>query len=91
MCMCVLMIFFFFFFFFYLGFMSLLRIFHLYRADRSSKVGENRSTRGKNHLTIRKQNMAFPHVTCDPSETRTTAVRNDEILVSVYLKNVHLI
>ena len=29
--------------------------------------------------------MAFPHVTCDPSETRTTAVRNDEILVSVYL------
>ena len=46
---------------------------------------------GKNHLTIRKQNMAFPHVTCDPSETRTTAVRNDEILVSVYLKNVHLI
>ena len=30
--------------FFYLGFMALSRIFHLYRADRSSKVGENRRT-----------------------------------------------
>ena len=28
----------------------------------------------KNHLTIRKQNLAFPHY--DPSEARTTAVRN---------------
>ena len=36
-----------FFFLFDLGFMSLSRIFHLYRADRSSKVGENRSTRGE--------------------------------------------
>ena len=35
-------IFFFFFFFFDLGFTALSRIFHLYRADRSSKVGENR-------------------------------------------------
>ena len=34
-------------FLFDLGFMSLSRIFHLYRADCSSKVGENRSTRGK--------------------------------------------
>ena len=39
--------FFFFFFFFDLGFTALSRIFHLYRADRSSKVGENRSTRRK--------------------------------------------
>ena len=37
-----------FFFFFYLGFTALSRIFHLYRADRSSKVGENRRTWGKN-------------------------------------------
>ena len=53
----------FFFFFFDLGFMALSRIFHLYRADRSSKVGENRRTPEKNHLTIRKQNLAFPHMT----------------------------
>ena len=33
-------------FFFYLGFTALSRIFHLYRADRSSKVGENRRTLG---------------------------------------------
>ena len=39
--------FFFFFFFLDLGFTALSRIFHLYRADRSSKVGENRSTRRK--------------------------------------------
>ena len=39
--------FFFLFFFFYLGFTALSRIFHLYRADRSSKVGENRRTRRK--------------------------------------------
>ena len=39
--------FFFFFFFFDLGFTALSRIFHLYRADRSSKVGENRRTRRK--------------------------------------------
>ena len=30
-----------------LGFTALPRIFHLNRADRSSKVGENRRTRGK--------------------------------------------
>ena len=35
------------FFFSDLGFTALSRIFHLYRADRSSKVGENRRTRGK--------------------------------------------
>ena len=35
------------FIFFDLGFTALSRIFHLYRADRSSKVGENRSTRRK--------------------------------------------
>ena len=46
-----------------LGFTALSRRFHLYRADRSSKLGENRRTRGKKHLTIRKQNLAFPHVT----------------------------
>ena len=39
--------FFFFFFFFDLGFTALSRIFLLYRADRSSKVGENRRTRRK--------------------------------------------
>ena len=38
---------FFFFFFFDLGFTALSRIFHLYRTDRSSKVGENRRTRRK--------------------------------------------
>ena len=40
-------VFFFFFFFFDLGFTALSRIFYLYRADRSSKVGENRRTRRK--------------------------------------------
>ena len=56
-----------------------------YRADRSSKVGENWSTQGKppGHP---KAEHGFP--TCDPSETRTTAVRNDEILVSVYIINI---
>ena len=46
--------------FFHLGFTALSVVFLLYQADRSSKVGENP---GKNHLTIRKQNLAFPHVT----------------------------
>ena len=50
--------------FIYLCFTVLSRIFHLYRADRSSNVGKN--------LTIRKKNLTFP--TCDPSEVRTTAV-----------------
>ena len=49
--------------FFHLGFTSLSRIFHLYRANRSSKVGENWRTRGENHMTICKHNLAFPHVT----------------------------
>ena len=39
--------FFFNFFFFDFGFTALSRIFHLYRADRSSKVGKNRRTRRK--------------------------------------------
>ena len=39
--------FFFFFFCFDLGFTALSRIFHLYRANRSSKVGKNRRTRRK--------------------------------------------
>ena len=55
--------FFFFFFFFDLDFTALSRIFHFYQADSSSKVGEDRRTRWKNHLTIRKQNLAFPHMT----------------------------
>ena len=55
-------LFYFIFFFFDLGFTALSRIFHLYRADRSSKVGENGEP-GGNHMTIRKQNLAFPHVT----------------------------
>ena len=54
---------FFFFFFFYLGFTALSRIFHLYQANRSSKVGEKLEYPEKNHLTIRKQNLAFPHMT----------------------------
>ena len=37
----------FFFFFFDLGFTTLSRVFHLYRADRSSKVGKNWRTLGK--------------------------------------------
>ena len=36
-----------FFFFFFLGFTVLSRIVYLNRADRSSKTGENRRTRGK--------------------------------------------
>ena len=36
-------------------------------------VRQNRRTQGENYLSIRKQNLAFPH---DPSEARTTAVRN---------------
>ena len=61
------------FFFFDLCFTALSRIFHLYQADHSLKVGENGRYRGKNHLTIHKQNLAFPR---DPIEARTTAVRN---------------
>ena len=53
---------FFFFFFFYLGFTALSRIFHLYRANCSSKVGKNQRTRGKTTwLSISR--MTFPHVT----------------------------
>ena len=49
-------------FYFFILFLRLfLRIFPLYRADRSSK-GENRRTRGKT-TRLRKQNLAFPHVT----------------------------
>ena len=56
--------FFFFFFFFLFEFYDpFKKIFHLYQTDHSSKVGKNRRTQGKNHLTIRKQNLAFPHVT----------------------------
>ena len=55
--------FFFVFVFFYFGFTALSRIFHLYRADHSSKVCEKWRTRRKNNLTICKQNLAFPYVT----------------------------
>ena len=48
------------FIYFDLGFTALSRIFHLYRAHRFAKMGKNRE---KKHLTIRKQNLAFPHVT----------------------------
>ena len=37
------------------------------------KGGRKPENPEKNHLTIRKQNLAFPR---DPSEARTTAVRN---------------
>ena len=50
------------FFFFDLGFMALSRIFHLYWDDRSSS-GLKLENLGKKHLTIHKQNLAFPHVT----------------------------
>ena len=62
--------------FFDLGFTALSRIFHLCRADRSSKVGKNP---GKNHLTIRKQNMDFPHVTqarLDPQRRETEWIKS---------------
>ena len=39
------------------------RIFHLYQANRSLKVGQNQRPLGKNHRTIHKQNLAFPHGT----------------------------
>ena len=57
----------------YLGFTALLRIFHLYRANRSSKVGENRRTRGK---TTGPSVIRIGFLTYDPSKARTTAVRN---------------
>ena len=59
-----------FFFFFDLGFMALSRIFHLYWADRSSKVGKNWRTQGEKPP----DHLGFP--TYGPSEARTTAVRN---------------
>ena len=68
----IIFFFFFFFFFFLTGFYGPFKNFPLYRADRSSKVGETGNP-GKNHLTIRKQNLASPR---DPSEVRTAAVRN---------------
>ena len=46
---------------------------HLHRADRSSKVGENRRTRGKATWPSEAE-LGFP--TCDLSEAWTTAVRN---------------
>ena len=61
---------FFFCFLFYLGFTALSRIFHLYPADSSSKVSENWRNQGKKHLTIRKQNLPFPHVTRARLETQ---------------------
>ena len=54
--------------------MSLSKIFHY----RSSKEGEIWSTR----------EHGFPTCVSAPSKTRTTAVRNDEILVSVYIINI---
>ena len=49
-------------FFFDFGFTALIRIFHLYQADRSSKVGENPEKPGKTTENT-KQNLAFSHVT----------------------------
>ena len=49
-CRPVFIFFFFFFYFFFfvcVGFTALLRIFHLYRADLSSKVAKNQRTQGK--------------------------------------------
>ena len=48
-----------------LGFTALSRIFHLRYADRSIKSEQKLQNLGKNHLTIRKQNLAFPR---DPSK-----------------------
>ena len=86
-CVCVLMIFFFFFFFWF-GFYVSFKNISLISSRSFIKGGRKPEYPGKNHLTIRKQNIAFPHVTCDPSVTRTTAVRNDETLVSVYIINI---
>ena len=60
--------------------MALSRIFNLYGADRSSKVGENWRTRGKKTPDHPYAELDFP--TCDPSEARTIAVRNpmDEVV-----------
>ena len=68
--------------FFYLGFTALSRIFHLYRADRSSKVGENRMNPEKNNLTIRKQNLAFPHM------SRIEALCMSEPIYDLILGNI---
>ena len=59
--------------FFDLGFMALSRIFHLYRADHSSKVGENRRTQGKT-TWLSLSRTCLSHI--DPSVARNTAVRN---------------
>ena len=60
--------------FFILFFTALSRISHLYRADRSSKVGENRRTRGK--TTWPSVSRTWLSHICDPSEARTPTVRN---------------
>ena len=49
------------FFFFDLCFTALSRIFHLYRAFIEG--GRKPENPEKNHLTIYKQNLAFPHMT----------------------------
>ena len=77
-----------------MGFTALSRICHLYRADRSSKVGENRRTRG-NHLAIRKQNLAFPmwpergsnHSGEKPNRLRVTCVLKIEQHTSASVKS----
>ena len=67
--------------FFYLGFTALSSIFHIYRADHSQRWAK---TRKKKHLTIRKQNLAFPRV---PSKARTTVVRN--LMDYVFFLSLH--
>ena len=55
--------FFFFFFFFDLGFTALSRIFSLISSRSFIEGGRKPEYPEKNHLTIRKQNLAFPHMT----------------------------
>ena len=76
MCVCVCFDDFFFFFFFFL--IWVLCLFQEYftivhqRRAKTRVPGEH----------------GFPTCVSDPSKTRTTAVRNDEILVSVYIINI---
>ena len=61
---------------FYSGFTALSRIFHIYQADHSSKVGENWRNWGKTTWP----SVSKTWLSHDPSEARTTTVRNPSVL-----------
>ena len=63
----------FFFVFFLFGFYGPFKNISLILSQSFIKGGQKLENPGKNHLTIRKQNLAFQR---DPREARTTAVRN---------------